>query len=152
MYEPRQRAAFIIPVKSMSFKSFDYRRHRACTIARLVELYNTYTTIVRQIERFLGVFRHIPDILLTQTWYLLFVVCWHFQYIRNPRFISSLLYIPCLCVPFYFCIFFFLFFFIYRQRYCIVVIYNHLDMVHLCVKTQSVFLHEWNWLCQQHTH
>ena len=35
-YEPRQRAAFNIPVKSMSFKSFDYRRHRACAIARLV--------------------------------------------------------------------------------------------------------------------
>ena len=54
VYEPRQRAAFIIPVKSVSFKSFDYRRHRACAIARLVELYTTYTTILRQIERCLG--------------------------------------------------------------------------------------------------
>ena len=51
MYEPRQRAAFRIPVKSVSFKSFDYRRHRACAIARLVELYTTYTTILRQLER-----------------------------------------------------------------------------------------------------
>ena len=31
-----KRAAFSIPVKSVSFKSFDYRRHRACAIARLV--------------------------------------------------------------------------------------------------------------------
>ena len=46
MYEPRQRAAFRIPVKS-----FDYRRHRACAIAPLVELYTTYTTILRQMER-----------------------------------------------------------------------------------------------------
>ena len=51
VYEPSQRAAFIIPVKSVSFKSSDYRRHRACAIARLVELYTTYTTILRQIER-----------------------------------------------------------------------------------------------------
>ena len=51
VYEPRQRAAFRIPVKIVSFKSFDYRRHRACAIARLVELYTTYTTIFRQIER-----------------------------------------------------------------------------------------------------
>ena len=55
MYQPRQRAAFSIPVKSVSFKSFDYRRHRACAIARLVELYTTYTTILRQIERCHGV-------------------------------------------------------------------------------------------------
>ena len=51
MYEPRQRVAFRIPVKSVSFKSFDYRRHRECAIARLVELFTTYTTILRQIER-----------------------------------------------------------------------------------------------------
>ena len=31
-----KRAAFSIPVKSMSFKYFDYRRHRTCAIARLV--------------------------------------------------------------------------------------------------------------------
>ena len=36
VYEARQRAAFSIPVKSVSFKSFDYRRHRACAIAQLV--------------------------------------------------------------------------------------------------------------------
>ena len=29
----RQRAAFIIPVKSVSFNSFDYRRNRPCAIA-----------------------------------------------------------------------------------------------------------------------
>ena len=34
--EPSQRASFSIPVKTVSFKSFDYRRHRACAIARLV--------------------------------------------------------------------------------------------------------------------
>ena len=45
VYEPRQRAAFRIPFKSVSFKSFDYRRHRACAIA----------TILRQIERCLWV-------------------------------------------------------------------------------------------------
>ena len=50
VYEPRQRAAFRIPVKSVSFKSFDNRCHRACAIARLAELYTTYTTILRQIE------------------------------------------------------------------------------------------------------
>ena len=36
MHEPRPRASFSIPVKSVSFKSFDYRRHRTCAIARLV--------------------------------------------------------------------------------------------------------------------
>ena len=37
VYEPTsQRASFSIPVKSMSFKSLDYRRHRACTNAGLV--------------------------------------------------------------------------------------------------------------------
>ena len=36
VYEARQRAAFSIPVKSVSFKSFDYRRHRACALPRLV--------------------------------------------------------------------------------------------------------------------
>ena len=37
-YEPRQCVPFRITVKSVSFKSLDYRRHRvrACTIARLV--------------------------------------------------------------------------------------------------------------------
>ena len=51
MYEPRQRATFRIPVKSVAFKSFDSRRHRASAVAPLVELYITYTTILRQIER-----------------------------------------------------------------------------------------------------
>ena len=51
VYKPRQRAAFIIPVKNVSFKLFDYIRHRACAIARLVELYTNNTTILRQIER-----------------------------------------------------------------------------------------------------
>ena len=36
VYEPRQRVPFRIPVKSVSFKSFDYRRQMACAIARLV--------------------------------------------------------------------------------------------------------------------
>ena len=38
VYEPRQRASSIsIPVKSVSFKSVDYRHHKACAIvARLV--------------------------------------------------------------------------------------------------------------------
>ena len=36
VYEPSQRASFSIPVKRVSFKSFDYRHHRACTIARPV--------------------------------------------------------------------------------------------------------------------
>ena len=34
--KPRQRAVFSIPVKSVSLKSFDYTRHRACAIARPV--------------------------------------------------------------------------------------------------------------------
>ena len=31
-----KRAASSIPVKGVSFKSFDYRRHRSCAIDRLV--------------------------------------------------------------------------------------------------------------------
>ena len=46
-----KRAAFSIPVKSVSFKLFDNKRHRACAIARLVELYTTHTTSLWQIER-----------------------------------------------------------------------------------------------------
>ena len=44
VYEPRQRAAFRIPVRSVSFKSFDHRRQkqRACAIARLVRSRTTY--------------------------------------------------------------------------------------------------------------
>ena len=36
VYDPSQRASFSIPVKSVAFKSFDYRRHRECAIVRLV--------------------------------------------------------------------------------------------------------------------
>ena len=72
VYEPRQRVAFRIPVESVSFKSLDYIRHRACTIARLGELYTTCTTILRQIECFQRIYcgvHFINHIHYNHTWH-----------------------------------------------------------------------------------
>ena len=78
--------AFSIPVKSVSFKSFDYRRHRACAIAQLVELYTTYTTILRQIERCLG---HICPMIhkvlqSSRKWYKSSSDSWHSRHVGGP--------------------------------------------------------------------